>query len=145
MYSFDNIDHTALMDRVRRRIGDKRVLNLVKAFLKAGILGEDGFLRNTSTGTPQGGLCEAEHKPPCGVPRSRSCRVPSGSASGATSHRLTYSTTHGRSVFASTAFTIRSHGTESKNFRMSKSITQLLLQHRVRQAPTASSADRFGR
>ena len=44
------------MDRVRRRVGDKRVLNLVKAFLKAGILGEDGFLRNTSTGTPQGGI-----------------------------------------------------------------------------------------
>jgi RNA-directed DNA polymerase len=48
---FDNIDHTALMDRVRRRVGDKRVLALVKAFLKAGVLGEDGFLRNTSTGT----------------------------------------------------------------------------------------------
>src|SRR6476660_6368388 len=30
---FDEIDHTALMDRVRRRIGDKRVLALVKAFL----------------------------------------------------------------------------------------------------------------
>ena len=53
---FDNIDHTALMDRVRRRVGDKRVLALVKSFLKAGILGEDGFLRNTSTGTPQGGI-----------------------------------------------------------------------------------------
>ncbi len=53
---FDSIDHTALMDRVRRRVGDKRVLALVKAFLKAGILGEDGFLRNTSTGTPQGGI-----------------------------------------------------------------------------------------
>ena len=39
---FDEIDHTALMDRVRGRVGDKRVLNLVKAFLKAGILGEDG-------------------------------------------------------------------------------------------------------
>ena len=36
---FDEIDHTGLMDRVRRRIGDKRVLALVKAFLKAGILG----------------------------------------------------------------------------------------------------------
>jgi hypothetical protein len=44
------------MDRVRRRVGDKRDLALVKAFLKAGILGEDGFLRNTSTGTPQGGI-----------------------------------------------------------------------------------------
>jgi RNA-directed DNA polymerase len=52
------------MDRVRRRVGDKRVLALVKAFLKAGVLGEDGFLRNTSTGTPQGGLCAAAHKPP---------------------------------------------------------------------------------
>jgi RNA-directed DNA polymerase len=53
---FDNIDHTALMGRVRRRVADRRVLALVKAFLKAGILGEDGFLRNTSTGTPQGGI-----------------------------------------------------------------------------------------
>lgn len=32
------------------------MLALVKAFLKAGILAEDGFLRNTSTGTPQGGI-----------------------------------------------------------------------------------------
>ena len=53
---FDNIDHAALMDRVRRRVADKRVLALVKAFLKAGVLGEGGFLRNTSTGTPQGGI-----------------------------------------------------------------------------------------
>jgi len=53
---FDNIDHTALMGRVRRRVGDKRVLALLKSFLKAGVLGEDGFLRNTSTGTPQGGI-----------------------------------------------------------------------------------------
>jgi len=53
---FDMIDHTALMDRVRRRVGDKRVLGLVKAFLRAGILSEDGQLRNTVTGTPQGGI-----------------------------------------------------------------------------------------
>jgi RNA-directed DNA polymerase len=53
---FDEIDHTALMDRVRARIGDKRVLRLVKAFLKAGILGEDQVLRDTTTGTPQGGI-----------------------------------------------------------------------------------------
>ena len=52
---FDEIDHTALMDRVRARIGDKRVLGLVKAFLRAGILGEDQVLRDTATGTPQGG------------------------------------------------------------------------------------------
>jgi len=34
---FDSIDHTALMGRVRRRIGDRRVLVLVKAFLRAGV------------------------------------------------------------------------------------------------------------
>ena len=49
-------DHAALMGRVRRRVGDKRVLGLVKAFLRSGILGEDGQLRNTATGTPQGGI-----------------------------------------------------------------------------------------
>ena len=53
---FDNIDHTALMDRVRRRVGDKRVLGLVKAFLRAGILSEDAVRRDTVTGTPQGGI-----------------------------------------------------------------------------------------
>lgn len=53
---FDEIDHVALMDRVRERIGDKRVLALIKAFLKAGILGEDGAERDTVTGTPQGGI-----------------------------------------------------------------------------------------
>lgn len=53
---FDEIDHTALMDRVRRRIGDKRVIGLVKAFLKAGILSEDGVERDNDTGTPQGGI-----------------------------------------------------------------------------------------
>lgn len=53
---FDEIDHTALMGRVRRRIGDKRVLTLIKAFLKAGILSEDQVHRQTNTGTPQGGI-----------------------------------------------------------------------------------------
>ncbi|MET7550128.1 group II intron reverse transcriptase/maturase [Streptomyces sp. NPDC005479] len=53
---FDTIDHAALMDRVRRRVGDKRVLVLVKAFLKAGILTEGGSLKDSSTGTPQGGI-----------------------------------------------------------------------------------------
>lgn len=53
---FDNIDHVALMGRVHRRVGDKRVLGLIKAFLKAGILSEDATERDTSTGTPQGGI-----------------------------------------------------------------------------------------
>jgi RNA-directed DNA polymerase len=53
---FDEIDHAALMGRVRHRIADKRVLALVKAFLKAGILNQDGGVRDTITGTPQGGI-----------------------------------------------------------------------------------------
>lgn len=53
---FDEIDHTALMERVRDRIGDKRVLGLVKAFLQAGVLAEDGSRQATITGTPQGGI-----------------------------------------------------------------------------------------
>jgi RNA-directed DNA polymerase len=53
---FDEIDHTALMGRMRDRIGDKHVLRMVKAFLKAGVLCEDGSGRETITGTPQGGV-----------------------------------------------------------------------------------------
>jgi RNA-directed DNA polymerase len=44
------------MDRVRRRVKDKRVLGLVKAFLKAGVLTEGGDNKDTHTGTPQGGI-----------------------------------------------------------------------------------------
>jgi RNA-directed DNA polymerase len=53
---FDEISHPALLDRVRQRVGDKHVLALVKAFLKAGILTQDGSQRDTKTGTPQGGI-----------------------------------------------------------------------------------------
>ena len=70
---FDEISHPGLMARVRDRVGDKRVLALVKAFLKAGILGEDRVLRENNAGTPQGGLCSAEHNAPyeqCWVMRS---------------------------------------------------------------------------
>jgi RNA-directed DNA polymerase len=53
---FDRIDHSALLDRVRARVMDKRVLALVKAFLKAGIMTELGAFKETDTGTPQGGI-----------------------------------------------------------------------------------------
>lgn len=53
---FDEIDHAALMDRIRIRVKDKRVLALVKAFLKAGLLDELGEYQDTYTGTPQGGI-----------------------------------------------------------------------------------------
>jgi RNA-directed DNA polymerase len=53
---FDSISHAALMDRVRLRVTDKRVLALVKAFLKAGVMTETGVPQNSETGTPQGGI-----------------------------------------------------------------------------------------
>ena len=53
---FDELDHSAILDRVRGRIADKRVLALIKAFLKAGIMTEHGDLEAQLTGTPQGGI-----------------------------------------------------------------------------------------
>ncbi len=52
---FDNIDHHALMERMRRRVTDAKVLRLVVAFLKAGVLSEGQFSRSQA-GTPQGGI-----------------------------------------------------------------------------------------
>jgi RNA-directed DNA polymerase len=53
---FDEIDHTALMARLRARIKDKRVCALVKAFLRSGVRTELGDREQTLTGTPQGGI-----------------------------------------------------------------------------------------
>ena len=53
---FDELAHSAIMDRVRLRIADKRVLALIKAFLKAGVMSADGHVRESGTGTPQGGI-----------------------------------------------------------------------------------------
>ncbi len=50
---FDRVNHDRLMARVSARVGDKRVLKLIRAFLNAGIL-EDGLVRPTEEGTPQG-------------------------------------------------------------------------------------------
>jgi hypothetical protein len=54
---FDRIDHVALMDRVRARVKDKRVLRLVKAFLKAGILTELGDYQNSYNRHRKGASC----------------------------------------------------------------------------------------
>lgn len=52
---FDAIDHHRLMEQVKRRIRDRKVLLLIRAFLKAGIMVE-GSLAHPATGTPQGGV-----------------------------------------------------------------------------------------
>ena len=53
--SFDRLKHPVVMSRVRARIADGRVLNLIEAFLKAGVL-EDGVVSVPSEGSPQGGV-----------------------------------------------------------------------------------------
>lgn len=53
---FDNIDHQVVLDRVRQRIADKKIVALVRAFLKSGVITELGESRGTYTGTPQGGI-----------------------------------------------------------------------------------------
>ncbi len=51
---FDRVNHDILMGRVAKRISDKRVLKLIRAFLNAGVM-ENGLESPTEEGTPQGG------------------------------------------------------------------------------------------
>lgn len=52
---FDNIDHERLLQLVERRVGDRRVVKLLRQWLKVGVM-EEGKLRLTILGTPQGGV-----------------------------------------------------------------------------------------
>ena len=51
---FDRVNHDGLMARVADRIADKRVLRLIRSFLKAGVM-ENGLVSPVAEGTPQGG------------------------------------------------------------------------------------------
>jgi RNA-directed DNA polymerase len=51
---FDRVNHDRLMAKVAERIADKRVLRLIRGFLRAGVL-DNGVLEASVEGTPQGG------------------------------------------------------------------------------------------
>jgi len=51
---FDRVNHDILMGRLAKRVSDKRVLRITRAFLNAGVM-EDGLVRPIDEGTPQGG------------------------------------------------------------------------------------------
>jgi len=51
---FDRVNHDSLMARVAARVTDKRVLKLIRAFLKSGVM-EGGLVSPMDEGTPQGG------------------------------------------------------------------------------------------
>ncbi len=51
---FNRVQHDVLMSRVARKVGDKRVLCLIRRYLQAGIM-EGGLVSQPTMGTPQGG------------------------------------------------------------------------------------------
>jgi RNA-directed DNA polymerase len=51
---FDRVNHDKLMGQIAKRIADKRLLKLIRAFLNAGVM-ENGLVSPSVEGTPQGG------------------------------------------------------------------------------------------
>jgi RNA-directed DNA polymerase len=52
---FDNVDHNWILEFVKYRISDKRFIDLIEKFLKAGVM-EKGKFHTSELGTPQGGI-----------------------------------------------------------------------------------------
>lgn len=52
---FDKVNHDMLMARVARHVKDKKILLLIRRYLQVGIM-EDGLVKPTEMGTPQGGI-----------------------------------------------------------------------------------------
>ena len=53
---FDTLNHIILVNLLRREIKDERVIQMVKRYLKSGVM-ENGVVIDTEEGSPQGGIC----------------------------------------------------------------------------------------
>ena len=51
---FDTLNHTILLNLLRKQIKDERVIQMVKRYLKSGVM-ENGVVTETKEGSPQGG------------------------------------------------------------------------------------------
>ena len=52
---FDHVQHAILLKLIRQRVQDERMIGLIEAMLKAGVM-EGKFFQHTTEGTPQGGI-----------------------------------------------------------------------------------------
>ena len=52
---FDRVNHDVLMGRLAKRIGDRRVLMIIRRYLEAGVMAQGGVVIERYEGTPQGG------------------------------------------------------------------------------------------
>ncbi|PUU86984.1 MAG: RNA-directed DNA polymerase [Halanaerobium sp.] len=57
---FDTVQHDKLMSLVARKVQDKRVLKLIRAYLNSGVM-IDGLIKKADEGCPQGGLCKVKY------------------------------------------------------------------------------------
>nr|WP_330410407.1 reverse transcriptase domain-containing protein [Butyrivibrio fibrisolvens] len=60
---FDTLNHEILINLFRRNVKDERVVQLIKRYLKSGVM-EKGVVIDTEEGSPQGSLCGYRHNPP---------------------------------------------------------------------------------
>ena len=61
---FDTVNHDKLISILREKnVNDSTTLHLIRKFMQAGIM-EDGLVKPSRIGVPQGGLCRYPHKPP---------------------------------------------------------------------------------
>jgi group II intron reverse transcriptase/maturase len=53
---YDSIDHDTLIGFIEKRVSDRTFVRLIRKWLNAGVLQNDGMVEHPATGTPQGGI-----------------------------------------------------------------------------------------